>query len=255
MSATSKAEPVPLDDAPEAFRSRIAERLGALRHAEAVEAGAGQTAVEGEADGATLRLIVDEARSRVVAAGHSGSLTPAEAAVLDGLCAFALGAPVREVTEHGLGYAMQRLLDPDLPRPVPGILTPRNAGRCFEKPLKLVRSLRAAALARWGRPDGINYFDRPYSAAWKARSNEEKRGLIEPLVAEFKADRNISAETFEIYEIDKYDRVVIMFADGIPVWSKPDMIMDLESWLRRRTGERIEVFTEIAKDANRIRRL
>lgn len=241
-------------DIPEAFSGRITERLGHVEHAgSAPVLDAAKIAVG--ADGMSLTLTLDNITETVVDAHFSAPPEAAESAVLDLLCAHAIGATVRETVEHGLIFALHALHDPSVPSPVAGILTPRNAGACFAIPLRLVAAVRREAEARFGRHKDTNFFDRPFSEAWQKLDKIGKRDLVLPPIARFKADNGLSDGAFELVEIDQYDRLFVAFTDEVAAWDKPVLLMRLERWLREQTGERIELFTEVVKDANRIRRL
>ncbi|WP_420402474.1 hypothetical protein [Nisaea sp.] len=239
---------------PAALAGRIAERLRSLSHLEPSGSGTfGDLAVE-QAD-MGLALEFESGSETIRRARFWAPQSAPEAAILDVLCDYAGGVPARELIEHGLNFALQRLRDPAEPAPVRGILTPRNAGACFSVPLKLVAALRRKTEARFGRHSDTNFFDRPYSDTWKELDRTGKRNLVLPHIESFKAAHEIAANAFELVEIDQYDRLFLVFDEEIPVWDKPGILMHLERHLRDKTGERIELFTEVVKDANRIRRL
>ena len=241
-------------DIPKAFAEPIADRLGHLVHADPAPV-TDAPMITAETDGISLTLTLENASETVAQAHFSAPPEAPESAVLDLLCAHAIGAPVREVIEHGLIFALQALRAPEAPSPVAGILTPRNAGACFKTPLRLVAAIRRETEARFGRHKDTNFFDRPYSEAWSKLDKIGKRDIVLPHIDGFKAANGISDDAFELVEIDQYDRLFLVFTDEIPVWDKPVLLMKLERWLRKQTGERIELFTEVVKDANRIRRL
>ena len=241
-------------DIPEAFARPIADRLGHLVHAGPAPA-MDSPMITAETDGISLTLTLENASETVTQAHFSAPPEAPESAVLDLLCAHAIGAPVRETVEHGLIFALQALRDPEAPAPVPGILTPRNAGAFFAIPIRLVAAVRREAETRFGHHTDTNFFDRPYSDAWQKLDKIGKRDLVLPSIARFKADNGLSDSAFELVEIDQYDRLFLAFTDEIAAWDKPVLLMRLERWLREQTGERIELFTEVVKDANRIRRL
>ncbi|WP_028466620.1 hypothetical protein [Nisaea denitrificans] len=245
---------IPNPDIPEAFAGPVSDRLQHLVHYGPVpETDA--TVISAEADGMRLSLVLDGENETVADARFTAPADAPEAAILDLLCAHAIGAPVREVIEHGLIFALQALRAPEAPSPVAGILTPRNAGACFKTPLRLIAAIRRETEARFGRHKDTNFFDRPYSETWSKLDKIGKRDLVLPHIDGFKAANGISDDAFELVEIDQYDRLFLVFTDEIPVWDKPVLLMKLERWLRKQTGERIELFTEVVKDANRIRRL
>lgn len=237
---------------PATFSEAVAKRLRAIENSSPSAETPDVSAAEGDFE---MHLALDVSGKSIRAAWFSAPDNAPEAAVLDLLCDYAAGATVRELVEHGLIYVLQELRDPSVPAPVSGILTPRNAGPCFAGPLRLLATLRRAAEAEFGKPDGTNFFDRPYSTHWKSLDKEGKRALVAPHIDAFRAARGISPEAFELVEIDQYDRLFLVFSDEIPAWDKPGLLMEMEHWLRDKTGERIELFTEVVKDENRIRRL
>ncbi|WP_323798064.1 hypothetical protein [Nisaea sp.] len=239
---------------PEAFAGPISDRLQHLVH-EGPVPETDATVISAEAKGMRLSLVLDGDTETVANARFSAPAGAPEAAILDLLCAHAIGAPIREVIEHGLIFALQALRAPKAPSPVAGILTPRNAGACFKTPLRLVAAIRRETEARFGRHKDTNFFDRPYSDAWSKLDKIGKRDIVQPHIDGFKAANGISDGAFELVEIDQYDRLFLAFTDEIAAWDKPVLLMRLERWLREQTGERIELFTEVVKDANRIRRL
>jgi len=241
-------------DTPKAFAGAIADRLTRLAHSgPAAPSNAQVISVEEEGIGLTLTL--EDETEIVTDARFSAPEMAPEAAVLDTLCDHAIGAPVREVVDHGLVFALQALRDPDVPAPVSGIVTPRNVGACFAIPLRLVAAVRREAEERFGRHTDTNFFDRPYSETWKNLDKQAKRDLVLPHIESFKAANGISDNAFELVDIDQYDRLFLILTDEIAVSDKPMLLMKMERWLRKKTGERIEIFTEVVKDANRIRRL
>ncbi|MEP3113067.1 hypothetical protein [Nisaea sp.] len=241
-------------DIPQAFAGPIEDRLRRLTHLGRASAS-DSAKISVNADGMELTVVLDGETETISDACFEAPADAPEAAVLDLLCDHAIGAPVREMAEHGLIYALQALRNPDMPAPVSGILTPRNAAACFATPLRLVSAIRREIEAKSGRHTDTNFFDQPYSEAWRKLDKTGKRDLVLPHITVFKADNGLSDSAFELVEIDQYDRLFLAFTDEIAAWDKPVLLMRLERWLREQTGERIELFTEVVKDANRIRRL
>lgn len=258
MSATSVGERiVPLEDAFGVFQEGIKRTLEEPTHYGMIadDPATGEDFILAAVDGLEIAITVDSDRDRISAARYDGEPTPAERAVLKQLCVFALGASPRELVEHGLIFVVERLRDPDAPRPVEGILGPRSAGPCFQRPRQLLRALRGAVLAARGAFEGDNVFDRPYSDTWLTLPAAEKIERLEALIQDYREQTDLDPTAMAVFEIDQYDRVVVIFDDGVPVWDKPPHLLALERWLRQETGERIEVFVETVKDSNRIRRL
>ncbi len=244
-------------DAFEVFHRGIIRTLAESGGAVEEPVPAGGAEYRAQAEGLTVSIAVsgESGQERVSRMSHGGAASDAERAVLEQLCGFAVGATPREVVEHGLTYVLERLRDPQAPRPFGGILTPRSAGACFVRPRLLMKALRQAYIAENGPFRGDNDFDRPYSETWLAMAPAAKRALLEDLVQRWRTGAGLAETSMAVFDIDRYDRVIVMFGDDVDVWDKPPHLRALERWLRRETGERIEVFVEVAKDSNRIRRL
>jgi hypothetical protein len=255
ISAPSPAENIiALDDASPEFHEGMERVLRDTGRQDAV-VPENSVAVEARSDGLMIMVAVQTEGDLIAGVEYGGEATRAERAVLEQLSAFASGATVREFVEHGLTFVVELLRNPAMPRPVDGILSPRNASPCFQRPRLLIKAFRAAYLSQHGDFVGDNIFDRPYSKRWLAMSSPEKQSRLETLIQAFREQVGLVEAAMAVFEIDQYDRVVVIFGPKVAVWDKPTHLLGLERWLRRQTGERIEVFVEIAKDSNRIRRL
>lgn len=256
MSATSQNnQEHPFAGIHPAFQTGIAAASEALSHVGEISAENGEILISAKEEGATLSLSVNAASKLISTARHSGANNPATAALLDLLCHFAIGATVQEVAEHGVIHVMGQVQDKGQPRPTSGILTPRNADPIFHIPLKLTRLLWQAYAEQADAKREQNSFDRPFSSSWKEKNDAQKAELVNDLLNTFRQDKKLSKDDLFLHEIDQYDRVVLMFGGAVPVGDKPAMLMDLEAMMRRASGERLEVFVEIAEDDNTIRRL
>lgn len=238
-----------------ALRERTAMAVDALSREGSLEVGAHETPWSVSVDGVTFAVAVDATSKLVTTARHQGGADGPTRAVLDQMAAFAEGAPVQEVVEHAAVYALDRLLDRSMPRPVEGILTPRNAGPQFAVPIRLMRALRERYFTESGETEIENHFDRPYSNRWLSLDVAGKAALIKPEMSAYLNERGLTGDDLFIHEIDKYDRVILVFGPNVPADVKPPLLMELERRLRAVTGERIELFAEPAKDDNKIRRL
>ena len=74
-------------------------------------------------------------------------------------------------------------------------------------------------------------------------------------LARFLSDAGLKEGDLKIVDIDRYQRVSILFGEGLEISKKPKLLFDLEHMMRNETGERIELFVVEMKDLNRIRRL
>jgi hypothetical protein len=256
ISAPSPAKnAITLDDASSEFHAGIERVLQDAGRQAAVMPENFGAVFEARSNGLMITITVQTQGDLILGVKYDGETTRAERAVLEQLSSFANGATVREFVEHGLIFVVERLRDPAMPRPVTGILSPRNASPCFQRPRLLIKAFRAAYLLQHGDFVGDNMFDRPYSKLWLAMASEEKKSRLEALIQAFREQVRLDEAAMAVFEIDQYDRVVVIFGPKVHVRDKPTHLLGLERWLRRQTGERIEVFVEIAKDSNQIRRL
>lgn len=250
-----------LDALPAAFRQAAAAISADLQRVAPLRSSPARL-VEAAIDGVTLSLGIGH-DGHISEARHADAEDPATSAVMDIICRIVEGRPVQDAADHGAVHAIEALTDPEQPRPVAGILTPRNAGAPFLLGQKLLRAADQLFRAETGAMRQPNEFDRPYSDAWLQLDDKEKRAAIDPVLARFRQAEGIASEDLSIVTIDRYDRVELMFRDGIPFveedpvpyWRKPILLRRLEAKLRRELGERIEVFVAEVKDQNAIRRL
>ena len=201
------------------------------------------------------RLTVGLSGNRVVWARHSGAANDAEAAVLLRTCEEMTGHTLREAAEHAAIYAADALARAGkLPR-APGISLPRALSPEIARAEALAREIYRNSPFREADASTWNFEDRGLSMKWTAQDKQEKLAAVRTLLVEFLRDRKLADDAFSIVEIDQYERIDVSFDGKVPVSEKPGMLMDFERFLRRHTGERLEVFVTEMKDLNRIRRL
>lgn len=209
--------------------------------------------IDSEFDGLRMSVAIDG--DTATWAGFAGTDHPGESAVLKLVCRYAIGAPLRDIAEHAVSQALETLLDRNQPRPVAGILTPHNAGAMFARPSRLLRHLWQTYREAHGVIATENEFDRPFSDTWKALDQTTKLDRISDILAENAKLVGLDLGDLVISRIDTYDRVFLFFSERITQKQQPSLLMDLEQKVRANLGERVELFVEEAKDANRIRRL
>ncbi len=201
------------------------------------------------------RLTVGLAGNRVVWARYGGAANAGEATVLQRTCDEMTGHTLREAAEHAAIYAASALArDGKLPR-VPGISLPRALSPDIARAEALAREIYKNSHFRENDAGIWNFEDRSLSMIWTTQGKQEKITAVRKLLAEFLKDRKLAADAFSIVEIDQHERIDVSFDSTVQVSEKPGMLMDFERFLRRHTGERLEVFVTEMKDLNRIRRL
>jgi hypothetical protein len=206
-------------------------------------------------EGVTLSVVATGNDGIVERAVHHGASGPLARAVFETFCRTIESMPIQEAAEHGAIYALHRIKDPLVPGPVKGILLPANGVPMFTQPVRLIRSIAASYCRKTGARFDWNFHDRPFTSRWQALSQTDKLNEITDLVARFRGAHGLGERDIRILEIDKHDRLVVTFSDQVPIARKPGLMMDLERDIRRRTGERIELFLEVVKDRNQLRRL
>lgn len=191
----------------------------------------------------------------VVSAIFEGAETPREANVLNALAARMKGVSFREAAEHAAVYATRDLLENGLLVRPTGVALTCNAGSELVRAECLLRQTYLAWRGEAPADNDWNFEDRGLSATWLGLLREEKLTVARKHLATFLQQRTMLPSTFVISELDKHERINVRFGDDVPVAVKPGLLMEFEHYLRKHTGERLEVFVSEMKDLNRIRRL
>ncbi|CAK0759235.1 conserved hypothetical protein [uncultured Gammaproteobacteria bacterium] len=249
-----------------ALRAGIAHRLTVLAHEgpldPAMTTTSGLVKIETSDPPTWLALLVDPAdHHRIRVARHGGGAEPAERAVLDVLCEAITDIPLAAVG-NGPTYALARLLDQSLPRPVAGILLPANADPAFGPALRLTRALRPL-LEQAGLTRDYDTFASPPSPGWLAHTAAERMALVEQAVAGFMAANGgrIAAGAHVLRLDDNLTgqpvRVVIELAPGDTADAalRPRLVRQLEKVLKTTVEPTLQIYIDPVKDQNQLRRL
>lgn len=170
-------------------------------------------------------------------------------------CGLIEGLPLQEVAEHGAIQLIERLRDPDQPRPVGGILTTRNAGPVFGMLERLARAIYAEHVGATDLKPGPNHWNPRLPAEWARKRKEEQIEVLKPILAAQLCDEGLDADAGQITGVERGLRVTMAFGPGVAAQRKPALLMRIERRIRRETGGRLEVFAEEMHDQNVIRRL
>jgi hypothetical protein len=219
----------------------------------ATEAGAAERTLASAIDG--RRLTVGLLGNRVVWARHEGAINADEAAVLQRTCDEMTGYTLREAAEHAAIYAASALVRDGKLLRAPGISLPRAVSSDLARAEALAREIYRNSPFREEDANTWNFEDRGLSIKWTAQGKQKKIAVVRELQMEFFRDRKLADGMFSIVDIDQHERIDVSFEATVPVSEKPGILMDFERFLRRSTGERVEVFVTEMKDLNRIRRL
>ena len=206
-----------------------------------------------EAQESNVRLSVLVESGLIRSAAQTGAAEGFEKQALEATCRAMVDVPVQESADHAAICAMGELRSQLPPRA--GIITPANAHPALGLAQRLTRLINKAYIERHGPPKDWNFFDRPFSAAWLQQERVQKMKTLNDALARFLSDAGLKEGDLKIVDIDRYQRVSILFGEGLEISKKPKLLFDLEHMMRNETGERIELFVVEMKDLNRIRRL
>lgn len=205
---------------------------------------------------ATLAVSLGPAPSWTVhAARHSGACDEALQRVLDVFCRAIEGLPLREAADHGAIHALERLRQERSSPAIRGIVTVRSAGSGFVTCETLIRGVLHEHERRAGPVPIQNFWNPPLSETWRRMDPAARLAALKPIVDEFRAAASLAETDLWLVRIERMARIVVGFGAAVGHNQKPILLCKLESAVRRRTGNRLELYMEEMKDDNTIRRL
>jgi len=250
-----------LDGAAPALRRGLARRLAEIAWEGELDDAEGLPRLDAVDPPVAIAVRIDPTDDhRVREARHRGAADPAARAVLDELCETIRGLPVESAIGHGLGLTLARLLDPDLPRPVEGVLLPANAGPAFQPASRLMRALRHAHTTQIGPLQRYETFEPPPSDAWRSLDDDERLSRAGAGVAAFLAGEGREASGVQLIRIDDDlkghpIRLIVGLDIDLPAAEKPAFTRRLEKSLKERVETTLQVYIDPLKDQNQLRRL
>ena len=164
------------------------------------------------------------------------------------------GRPLQEAADHAGHHLVARLRN-GAAAPVAGIVSPWNADPLFHLPMRLLRRINADHRARRGIESLDNKWNPKLSKDWARLDEAAQIARLAPILAGLVAENGLAEGAMEVVAVERNLRVFVAFADDFDYARKPPLLLALERRLRAATGDRLEVFAEDKKDANRIRRL
>jgi hypothetical protein len=213
----------------------------------------GEERLRAEENGRCLTLSLR--KGKVVNAAHEGVTDPAEREVFDAFCRVLVGLPIQEAADHAGHHVMAAQHDPDQARPVPGIVTPWNADPLFQRPMRMIRRIRADYAARRPSASVENFWNPTISKDWLRLDEAKQLACVDEILSAFLAERGLVSGNLVAVGIENNIRVLLAFSEEVGYAHKPALLMDFERKLRTATGDRLEVFAEEMADENRLRRL
>jgi hypothetical protein len=240
------------------FRAMLEQALSRVEREGELPSIAGEIGVYTSTEsGLSLTVVVsaDEGAGRVIAARHRGANDPWSRAICDSFCQLVEGMPLQEAAEHGVVRLLDRMRDPEQSPPVPGIITPRNAGAEFALVERMIRAIYAEYLAHTNHRPEWNRWNPRMPAGWVRLRKEEQMKLLTSIVALQLQDEGFTLEDAWISNFQSALKVTISFGPRVSSADKPDLLMRIERRMRAGTGARLEVYAEEMRDRNAIRRL
>jgi hypothetical protein len=231
----------------------VVDSIDSSVSAAATGGAAGKERLEAEDNG--RRLTLGLRKGKVVNAAHEGVTDPAEREVFDAFCRVLVGLPIQEAADHAGHHVMAAQHDPDQARPVPGIVTPWNADPLFQRPMRMIRRIRADYAARRPSASVENFWNPTISKDWLRLDEAKQLACVDEILSAFLAERGLVSGNLVAVGIENNIRVLLAFSEEVGYAQKPALLMDFERKLRTATGDRLEVFAEEMADENRLRRL
>lgn len=210
--------------------------------------------IEVRREGMGLSVEVD-ADHRVRSARHLGGKTPLWRGLLEGLCRILEGNDIQECSDHALIRLENRLRDRSRPRPVSGIVTPKNADPALSLLEEMVHELFQKYRRMTGKAVAENTFDPEPSAEWLALSDKERLARIQQVLDESCEALGLPPSSAVCVQLQRDVRVIVDFSEQIGRWEKTGLMMKLESAAKRKLERKLHFYIEEMKDKNKIRRL
>ena len=205
---------------------------------------------------ATLAVSVGPAPSwTILAARHAGARSDTLQRLLDVLCRTVEGLPLREAADHGAIHALELLRQAGPSIAIRGIVTVRSAGSGFLMCETLIRGVLHEHERHAGALPIENFWNPPLSDAWRRKDTAQRLAALKPIVDEFRATAGLGENDLWLARIERVARIIVGFGAAIGHDQKPILLRKLESAIRRKTGDRLELYMEEMKDDNTIRRL
>lgn len=205
---------------------------------------------------ATLAVSLGPAPSWTVrAARHAGSRDGSLQRLLDVFCRAVEGLPLREAADHGAIHALERLRQESPSFALRGIVTVHSAGSGFVTCETLIRGVLHEHERRSGPVPIQNFWNPPLSEAWRRMDTAARLATLKPIVGGFLAAAGLGENDLWLVRIERMARIVVGFGAAVSHNQKPILLRNLESAIRRKTGDRLELYMEEMKDDNTIRRL
>ncbi len=247
-------------DVAPAYRQAMARALAAPTHEGALASEDGTLLVTVEEGGRVLSALIDPGTHCVAKMRHRGAGRPSERAVLETFCRMAEGVPIVEAADH-VGLRVMDALWNDAEAPAaPGIVLPANQPAPFGLALRLARQLHRRYAAGTGHINRVNFYHAEPGQRWRSMDRKERLGAVLTELGHFLRRENRGPADMELHDLAKNRfgieiRVVIAFADGVPLDDRPGLMRRFEKHLRQSLEPELELIAELVKDKSPLRRL
>lgn len=199
-------------------------------------------------------LLKDEAIILAVEANHAGIVTKAvfsgangvRAGLLECLCNVAEGRPLAEIREHGALRVERLLRNPNLPPPVPGLVTPKSADPEFAWLHDFLSQLNSASIL-----PKVNTWIDPPSSQWATQSSAEQLDLINTSIPMVLPAVGWQGRPPRAVAIEHRSRVVLSYDTTRDIRNEGGALMALERTLKHTIDPCLEIVLESLEDRNR----
>lgn len=237
-----------------AYRSALAAASARTRHSEPLEARDGLVRVEATDDSMSLAVLVDPATHVIRAAAYSNASSPVARGLFETLCDVLADVHIREADDHAVVAVEHALRDRSHPRPVAGIVLPKNADPMFRPLAGLIRQLALQYEQRAGVHFTENFFERPPSSEWAALTPAGRASTVQTALNELFVEYGYEG-TMSVLRIDDLVRVTVAFDVRPAGTTAQQRLMQLERGLKGRLESSLQLYLEDLKDRNTIRTL
>ncbi|NQV44702.1 MAG: hypothetical protein HQ501_07340 [Rhodospirillales bacterium] len=254
------------DQAPEltdvlpALRQRLSELSGSRAFEGSLSDEPGGVVVKNTLDGVTLSVCVDPETHFIRKICYEGTENEMEQIIFEVFSDISVNKPIQEAADHSGQWLILKLLNRTEDMPIKGIFFPHLAGNYFTKPIKMMRSIRAAYGKKTGFVDIENTFHSKPSENWRGLSKEEKISKLNETLVEYLENSSLPERSMEISELisnvaNEDIRVVMTYSKSLPDNSVPRHLRRLESIFRNLYEDELDVISTREFDENPLRRL
>ena len=206
--------------------------------------------ITAKSKGVRLALVVSKEHHIISDVRYGGRPSNPEKGVLNRFCALIIGKPILEARDHGILYLEESLRSSHRSSDLKGIVIPEKAEPTLELPLELIRSAYTDYCEATGYAPKANIYTPQPSSEWAAKDDATKQTELNGLLNQFCSERNLEADSFEVLSVEHHKNILIQLNLDLGKVDQSVSLIKLERWLKKQTGEPIELHLEELQDRN-----